>query len=119
MSTSTLVAALERIRTDLDVECTCQFTHGPLCPKRIAAMAVSEHEKEPPLPVREDFGFAAKMLARNARLVRAVAEAMAFNPKRSLFDGETWGALGKSMQEGFEEDARAALAAVDAFKVEP
>lgn len=105
MSTSTLVAALDRIKTDLDVGCTCHLTHGPLCAKRIAATTLSDHEKEPPIPERDDFGFGARMMARNSTLV----------PKRLLYAGQTWESLDRQLANGFEEDARAALAAVDAF----
>lgn len=114
-----LVTALARIHGDLDVGCTCHLSHGPLCPKRIAANAVAEYAKEPAPDPRQDFGFSARALAKNPGLVRAVAEAMAFSPRRDLYDGQTWESLSGVLQQGFEEDARAALAAVDAFKVDP
>lgn len=114
-----LVTALVKIHGDLDVACTCHLSHGPLCPKRIAANAVADYMKEPTTPVREDFGFSSRMLARNQALIRAVAEAMAFGPKRNLYEGITWHGLSDVIRRGFEEDAVAALSAVDAFKVGP
>jgi len=102
--------ALQRIKNDLDVSCVCHLSHGPLCPKRIAEGALKDVGL---LEATDDLGFGARKLQENPGLINAVAVALA---NRTEF---VWGHIEESMRETLRNEARTALAAVDAYERKP
>lgn len=117
MSTVALLASLERIKNDLNVECTCHLHHGVGCPKRIAEMAIADHAKEPdPSPPRPDIGFNSRSLHKNAGLVQAVAEALGGTELAKAMIGDDSRDGGTGYRRALLADAERALAAVDAYE---